>query len=78
MKDTIKKFKILSNIGDLGSFILLIGVIINSFVSYYVILIDTQDLVFNIEKINFGKKKQFKKIKTLIKEKELLFVFLLF
>ena len=62
--------EILSNIGGLGSFILLIGVFINSFVSHYVILIDTQDLVFNIEKINFGKKKEFKKIKTLIKEKE--------
>ena len=66
-----KKFQdVLSSIGGLGSFILLIGVFINSFFSYYVILIDTQELVFRIEKLNFNKKKKIKNPITLIKLKD--------
>ena len=66
-----KKFQdLLSNIGGLGSFILLIGLFINSFVSYYVILLDTQDLIFRIEELNFAKDKSIKKVKTFLKEKE--------
>ena len=66
-----KKFQdLLSNIGGLGSFILLIGLFINSFVSYYVILLDTQDLIFRIEELNFVKGKSIKKVKTFLKEKE--------
>jgi len=64
-----KKFQdLLSNIGGLGSFILLIGLSINSLVSYYVILLDTQDLIFSIEELNFEKGKIFKKPITLEKE----------
>ena len=64
-----KKFQdLLSNIGGLGSFILLIGLSINSLVSYYIILLDTQDLIFSIEELNFEKGKIFKKPITLEKE----------
>ena len=64
-----KKFQdLLSNIGGLGSFILLIGLFINSLVSYYVILLDTQDLIFSIEDLNFNKVKLIKKKITLEKE----------
>ena len=66
-----KKFQdLLSNIGSLVSFIWLIGFFINSFVSYYVILLDTEDLVFNIEKLNLGKDKPIKKSVTIAKEKK--------
>ena len=68
-----KKFQdLLSNIGGLGSFILLIGYFINSFVSYYIILLDTEDLVFNIEKLNFDKDIQ-KKRATITRNKETIF-----
>ena len=60
----------LSNIGGLGSFILLIGVYINSLVSYYVILSDTQDLIFKIEELNFSRNRKIKKPITVLKEKE--------
>ena len=64
-----KKFQdLLSNIGGLGSFILLIGLSINKLVSYYVILLDTQDLIFNKEKLNVDKVKLFKRPITLEKE----------
>ena len=64
-----KKFQdLLSNIGGLGSFILLIGLSINKLVSYYVILLDTQDLIFSKEELNFVKDKLFKKLITLEKE----------
>ena len=68
-----KKFQdLLSNIGGLGSFILLIGYFINSFVSYYIILLDTEDLVFNIEKLNFDKDIP-KKRATITRNKETIF-----
>jgi hypothetical protein len=64
-----KKFQdLLSNIGGIGSFILLIGLFINKLVSYYVILLDTQDLIFSKEELNFVKDKLFKKLITLEKE----------
>ena len=66
-----KKFQdVLSNIGGLGSFTLLIGFFINSCVSYYVILLDTQDLIFSIEELNFAKTNQTKNPITFLKEKE--------
>ena len=71
-----KKFQdLLSNIGGLGSFILLIGLFINSFVSYYVILLDTQNLIFNIEELNFSKSQQAKKTIAFLNEKEKEFIF---
>ena len=69
-----KKFQdILSNIGGLGSFILLVGFFINSLISYYVILLDTEDLVFNIEKLNFEQDKSMRKPITIIKENKTIF-----
>ena len=66
-----KKFQeLLSNLGGLGSFILLVGFFINSLVSYYIVLLDTEDLVFNIEKLNFDKDNQVKNKTTIIKDKE--------
>lgn len=65
--------ELLSDIGGLGSFILLIGFFINSFFSYYIIILDTQDLIFNIEKLNTPKYDHLKKQRTLIKEKEKIF-----
>jgi hypothetical protein len=59
---------LLSNIGGLGSFILLIGLFINSLVSYYVILLDAQDLIFSIEELNFKKDKLINKSIKLEKE----------
>ena len=64
-----KKFQeVLSNIGGLGSFILLIGFFINSLISYYVIILDTQALIFSSEEKNFDKVKLIKKPITLDKE----------
>ena len=64
-----KKFQeVLSNIGGLGSFILLIGFFINSLISYYVIILDTQALIFSSEEKNFDKVKLIKKPITLEKE----------
>ena len=69
-----KKFQdLLSNIGGIGSFILLIGLFINSFVSYYVILLDTEDLVFNIEKLNLSREKGIKNPLTITKGKKAIF-----
>ena len=69
MRDIIKNFQdLLSNIGGLGSFILLIGLFINKLVSYYVILLDTQDLIFSKEELNFVKDNLLKKLKTSEKE----------
>ncbi len=61
--------EILSNIGGLGSFILLIGFFINSFVSSYIILLDTQNLIFNLEEINFSKDKEINKRIVFIQKK---------
>ena len=69
-----KKFQdLLSNIGGLGSFILLVGFFINSLISYYVILLDTEDLVFNIEKLNFEQDKSMRNPITIIKENKTIF-----
>ena len=66
-----KKFQdLLSNIGGLGSFILLIGFIINSFVNPYIIILDTQDLIFRIDEKNFIKDMDIKKTTYFLKEKE--------
>jgi hypothetical protein len=67
-----KKFQdSLSNIGGLGSFILLIGFIINSFVNPYIIILDTQDLIFRIDEKNFIKDMNIKKKTYFLKEKEI-------
>ena len=68
-----KKFQdLLSNIGGLGSFILLIGFFINSFVSSYIVLLDTQNLIFSIEVLNFTEGNQAKKPIAILKEKEMI------
>ena len=67
-----KKFQdLLSNIGGIGSFILLIGLFINSLASYYVIILDTQDLLFSIAELDFDKGKLINK--PIILEKEINF-----
>ena len=64
-----KRFQdLLSNLGGLGSFILLIGQFINSLASYYIILLDAQDLIFSIEELNFDKDNLNKKSIALEKE----------
>ena len=64
-----KKFQdLVSNLGGLGSFILLIGFSINSLVSYYVIFLDAQDLVFSIKELNPEKVELIKKPIKLVKE----------
>ena len=64
-----KKFQdLLSNIGGLGSFILLIGFYINSLASYYVIILHTQDLLFSMAELDFDKGKLINKPITLEKE----------
>ena len=71
-----KKFQdLLSNIGGLGSFILLIGFFINSFFSSYIVLLDTQNLIFCIEALNFAEGNQTKKPITFLKEKETEMIF---
>lgn len=52
---TYKKLEdLLSDIGGFGSFVLLVAVSINSLVANYVILIDTEQLVLNIDKVNYN------------------------
>ena len=64
-----KKFQdLISNLGGLGSFILLIGLFINSLASYYIILLDAQDLIFNMKELNFDKDNLNKKPIALEKE----------
>ena len=60
----------LSNMGGLGSFILLIGFVINSFVNPYIIILDTQDLIFRIDEKNFIIDMEIKKSSYYKKEKE--------
>ena len=59
MRDIIKDFKIYYQIQE--DLEVLIGLYLNSLVSYYVILLDTQDLIFSIEELNSGKVKIIKK-----------------
>lgn len=50
-----KKFQdFLSDIGGLGSLLIDFALIINEFASYYEILLDTEELIFNSNKINFS------------------------
>ena len=64
-----KRFQdLLSDLGGLGSFILLIEHFINSLASYYIILLDAQDLIFSIEELNFDKDNLNKKSIALEKE----------
>ena len=46
---------LLSNIGGIESFMRLIATIINSLIVNYIILLDTEGLVLNTDKINFKK-----------------------
>ena len=52
-----KKFPdLFSELGGLGSFILMIASIINYIVTHYIILLDTQKIIKSINEINFKKK----------------------
>ena len=54
-----KKFQdLLSDIGGLGSILINLALIINELASQYVILLDTEELIFNSDKINFSKGNQ--------------------
>ena len=46
---------LLSNIGGIGSFITLMAEILNSFVNFYIVLLDTENFIFDIDKKNFDK-----------------------
>jgi len=51
-----EKFQdLLSNIGGISSFIFMLALFINDFVIYFIILLDTEELVINIDKQNFKK-----------------------
>ena len=66
-----KKFQdLLSNIGGLGSFILLIDVFINSFINHYIIILNNKDLIFRINDKNSIKHKENKIKLYFLKEKE--------
>ena len=53
-----QKFQdLISDIGGLGSFISIIATFINKFVTNYIILLDTEELVLNSDKQNFKKVK---------------------
>jgi hypothetical protein len=57
-----RKFEdLFSDIGGFGSFILLIAEAINSLVTNYVILLDTEELVLSIDKVNYEKNKLIQK-----------------
>ena len=51
-----EKFQdLLSNIGGISSFICILALFINDFVSNFIILLDTEELVINIDKQNYKK-----------------------
>ena len=51
-----KKFQdLLSDIGGLGSILIDLALIINELASQYAVLLDTEELIFNSDKINFSK-----------------------
>jgi hypothetical protein len=53
-----EKFQdLLSNIGGISSFIILIANAINLLVTNFIILLDTEELVLNIDKYNYEKEK---------------------
>ena len=57
-----KKFQdLISDIGGIGSFVFLFALSINSFVTNYIILLDTEELVVNIDKVNYNKYKLMQK-----------------
>jgi hypothetical protein len=59
---TYKKFlHLLSDIGGFGSFVLLLALAINSLVSNYIIILDTEELVLNIDKVNYDRDNILKK-----------------
>lgn len=50
-----KKFQdLLSDIGGLGSIIIDLAIVFNGLISQYTILLDTEELIFNSDKINFS------------------------
>ena len=59
---TYKKFQdLLSDIGGFGSFIILVSLEINSLVTNYIILLDSEDLVLNMDKNNNEKNNLFQR-----------------
>ena len=57
-----KKFLVyFSEIGGFANFVLLIALAINFLVSNYIIILDTEELVLNIDKVNYDKDNIFKK-----------------
>ena len=69
-----KKFQdFLSKIGGIGSFILLCGLILNYLVTDYIILLDTEELVLNIDEVNFKKNELIKKPTIYRKMNEILY-----
>jgi len=70
---TYQKFlDLLSDIGGFGSFVLLVALGINYFVINYIILLDTEELLINIDKINYDKKNAFKRPPIYKKASEIL------
>ena len=63
---------ILSDIGGFGSFVLLLALGINYLVTGYIILLDTEELVLNIDRINYDKNKYFKRPPIYKKASEIL------
>ena len=63
---------LLSNIGGINSFATIICSIINSFIYNFIILLDTEELVLNIDKYNFKKTKLSQKPALLKKASEVL------
>ena len=70
---TYKKIQdILSDIGGFGSFVLLLALGINYLVTGYIVLLDTEELVLNIDKINYDNNKYFKRPPIYKKASEIL------
>ena len=68
-----KKFQdILSKIGGIGSFVLLVALAINSLVANFIILLDTEELVLNIDKVNYYKNEIFQRPSIYRKANEIL------
>ena len=70
---TYQKFlDLLSDIGGFGSFILLVALGINYLVTGYITLLDTEELLLNIDKINYDKNNAFKRPPIYKKASEIL------
>ena len=52
---------VLSNIGGISSIVVTIAYFINLLINYYIILLDTEDLMINIEENNFIKRMEYKR-----------------